>query len=146
MTTPDHPTAATMYCLGCRYCLDGLADFRCPEFGRGFDPSEELTYARSDKKMCCGSDGRIALSSALTGFLLLVLCLFLGLNATFFKLGIAAELVAVLFSLVAFIDGDSGSRRLAVRAMIVVMSVAGAMVGLWFALLELLKGYRPFGL
>jgi hypothetical protein len=31
------------YCLGCDYPLDGLAEFRCPECGRAFDPADPRT-------------------------------------------------------------------------------------------------------
>jgi hypothetical protein len=40
MAEPDHKR-----CLGCGYILDGLPEPRCPECGRGFDPSEPATYA-----------------------------------------------------------------------------------------------------
>ena len=33
-----------MRCLGCRYNLKGLAEHRCPECGRAFDPSDRNTF------------------------------------------------------------------------------------------------------
>jgi hypothetical protein len=39
MAEPDHKR-----CLGCGYILDGLPEPRCPECGRGFDPSRPSTY------------------------------------------------------------------------------------------------------
>jgi hypothetical protein len=31
-------------CLGCGYCLKGLAEQRCPECGKGFDPQNAATF------------------------------------------------------------------------------------------------------
>lgn len=33
------------YCIGCGYSLAGLTEPRCPECGRGFDPSDPRTWA-----------------------------------------------------------------------------------------------------
>ena len=38
-------TEPSMYCLACRYVLDGLDASRCPECGRGFDPDDPTTFA-----------------------------------------------------------------------------------------------------
>jgi len=40
--TNDHSTA--MRCRGCAYDLRGLAEHRCPECGRGFDPAKPETF------------------------------------------------------------------------------------------------------
>lgn len=39
--TPDKPS---MYCLQCRYVLDGLPEPRCPECGTPFDPDDRVTF------------------------------------------------------------------------------------------------------
>jgi hypothetical protein len=39
-----------MWCKGCGYALDGLEEERCPECGRGFDPSDARTYRASPPK------------------------------------------------------------------------------------------------
>ncbi|MCO6439014.1 MAG: hypothetical protein J5J06_18120 [Phycisphaerae bacterium] len=45
------PKCATKRCVKCAYCLDGLADNRCPECGRPFDPHDPRTYIDvSDKR------------------------------------------------------------------------------------------------
>jgi MotA/TolQ/ExbB proton channel family len=36
-----------MYCMECRYRLKGLAEHRCPECGREFDPGNPLTFSIS---------------------------------------------------------------------------------------------------
>ena len=44
-TTPGHPvTKPKMYCRQCRYPLDHLDKYRCPECGRAFDPKDPRTY------------------------------------------------------------------------------------------------------
>ncbi len=37
-------TRSAMFCLGCGYALDGLAQNRCPECGRPFYPDSPNTY------------------------------------------------------------------------------------------------------
>ena len=54
MTTPEHPTAATMYCLGCSHRLDGLTEFRCPECAREFDPTKSETTSDSPPRDALG--------------------------------------------------------------------------------------------
>ena len=43
------PSTATMYCRKCGYALVGLSENRCPECGRGFDPGDRKTFARSPR-------------------------------------------------------------------------------------------------
>lgn len=35
-----------MHCLSCEYDLQNLAEHRCPECGREFDPNDESTFDR----------------------------------------------------------------------------------------------------
>src|SRR5438105_3678911 len=39
------------YCRGCGYVLHGLAQNRCPECGRAFDPADRKTYATSRRAL-----------------------------------------------------------------------------------------------
>ena len=41
----DHDALPKMFCLRCLYILDGLTGDRCPECGRGFDPSNPRTFS-----------------------------------------------------------------------------------------------------
>jgi hypothetical protein len=36
-----------MYCRECLYDLQGIAERRCPECGRAFDPANRRTFSRS---------------------------------------------------------------------------------------------------
>lgn len=40
-------TPTSMYCRQCGYQLAGLSENRCPECGRGFDPADRRSFARS---------------------------------------------------------------------------------------------------
>ncbi|MDM8005830.1 MAG: hypothetical protein QUV05_06730 [Phycisphaerae bacterium] len=43
-------TKATMYCRGCWYALDGVAEDRCPECGRPFNPADRRTYRTKSRR------------------------------------------------------------------------------------------------
>jgi hypothetical protein len=44
-TNVKGPTEPTIYCLQCRYPLDGLPERRCPECGSEFDPDDDNTFS-----------------------------------------------------------------------------------------------------
>ncbi len=46
MLDPEHAQAPMPYCRRCGYALAGLAEPRCPECGRAFDPDDPRTVAR----------------------------------------------------------------------------------------------------
>lgn len=50
MSTPRQPMIATRFCLDCGYPLEKLAEPRCPECGKGFDPEDEKTFRYVAKK------------------------------------------------------------------------------------------------
>ena len=45
-----HGPTPTMFCLSCRYPLNGLETFQCPECGRTFDPNSTITFTRDPKR------------------------------------------------------------------------------------------------
>lgn len=123
-----------MYCLGCRYCLDGLTEFRCPECGRGFHPQLTGSFesgAPNDRKALIAG---FMLFSATVGILafLLVLGGASGANALF-GISIGAELLVVVVGVVygAFLQLESsGVRRAAI-------TVALMQLGIWLLVMGL---------
>ena len=61
---PSVPQDFHGFCPRCHYNLRGLAEPRCPECGRGFDPSDPRTYSftpRSDRlRKAARRDVRVA--------------------------------------------------------------------------------------
>jgi len=68
--TKGHALEPAMFCLGCRYPLDSLSSTRCPECGRGFDPNNAYTFARSGSRLPCQIAGAVTLFGGIFFFLL----------------------------------------------------------------------------
>ena len=59
-----------MYCRKCGYPLHSLAESRCPECGRPFDPGRPWTYRRVPRSKVAGRVGRLLAVSFLCSFAL----------------------------------------------------------------------------
>jgi len=62
-----------MYCRGCRYALDGLAQPRCPECGRPFDPSDPCTWQATRRRKLTARQWTVIAGTAMGLFVLEVL-------------------------------------------------------------------------
>lgn len=100
MTTPEHPTAATMYCLGCGYCLDGLTEFRCPECGCTFNPYNKETFAIHEPDVGPRRPGFFLFIISASGAILICLHLMTqdsGIFVDFVPLAMLLEFLAIAF-------------------------------------------------
>lgn len=113
MTTPEYPVAATMYCLGCDYCLDHLTEQRCPECGRTFDPSDFTSFKSGQTKLRRKLTGRICFACAAAGMILLAIELS---NPPYISgillYALALEAVAVIAGLVGLAQKSQSKRHI----------------------------------
>jgi len=60
-----------MFCLGCKYPLDGLAEHRCPECGRPFDPADSTSFTLKPLLITTGKRDRSNSQTRITSRLLI---------------------------------------------------------------------------